>query len=275
MAKLKEKSVRLNKLLKELEDMQSQLIQAEKMASLGNLAIGIAHEINNPVGAISSAANTSRRSIEKVIQFLEESRDLEEMKKDQKFRRALDVLKNNNDIIAMASGRITEITRSLRRFARPEEKEFQEADIHEELESTLILLHHELKDRIEVIKEFGDIPKIDCYPNQLNQVFVNILANSLQAIDDKGCIKIKTSKINDEIMIEISDNGRGIREEDLKNIFDPGFTTKRVGAGTGIGLSISHSIIENHKGEIKVKSELNKGTVFTIVLPEKQEEHST
>ena len=105
--------------------------------------------------------------------------------------------------------------------------------------------------------------------------FVNILANSLQAIDDKGCIKIKTSKINDEIMIEISDNGRGIREEDLKNIFDPGFTTKRVGAGTGIGLSISHSIIENHKGEIKVKSELNKGTVFTIVLPEKQEEHST
>lgn len=275
MAKLKEKSVRLSKLLKELKGMHSKLIQAEKMASIGNLAVGIAHEINNPVGAISSAANTSRRSIEKVIQFLEESRDLEELKKDQKFWRALNVLKNNNDIIAMASGRITEITQSLRRFARPEEKEFQKADIHEELESALTLLHHELKNRIEVIKEFGDIPKIDCYPNQLNQVFVNILANSFQAINDKGCIRIKTLKSNDKIMIKISDDGRGIRKEDLKNIFDPGFTTKGISAGTGIGLSISHSIIKNHKGEIKVRSELNKGTEFTIILPEKQEEHST
>ena len=275
MAKFKERSVQLDHLLKELKDMQSQLIQTEKMTSLGNLAVGIVHEINNPVGAISSAANTSKRSIEKVIKFLEENRELEGLKKDQKFWRALNTLKNNNDIITMASERITEIIKSLRRFAGPEETEFQEADIHEELENTLILLHHKLKDRIEVIKEFGDIPKIQCYPNQLNQVFVNILANSLQAIDDKGYIKIKTSKSNDKIMIRISDNGRGIREEDLKNIFDPGFTTKGVGAGTGIGLSISHNIIKNHKGEIKVRSETGKGTEFTVILPVKQEVRST
>jgi signal transduction histidine kinase len=273
MVTFKEKSIQLNQLLKELRDMQSQLIQAEKMASLGNLAVEVVHEINNPVGAISSAANTSHRSIEKVIKLLDESRDLKGLKKDQKFWKALNTLKNNNDIITMASERITEIIKSLRRFAGPEETEFQEADIHEELESTLILLYHGLKERIEVIKEFGDIPKIHCYPNQLNQVFMNIIANSLQAIDDKGYIKIKTSKSNDKIMIKISDNGRGIRKEDLKNIFEPGFTTKGVEAGTGIGLSISHDIIKNHKGEIEVKSEKGKGTEFTIILPIKQKEN--
>jgi signal transduction histidine kinase/ligand-binding sensor domain-containing protein len=270
-----DKKRQLESAFQELKDAQSQLAQAEKMASLGNLAAGIVHEINNPVGAINSAANTSHRSIDKVIRALDEGKDLEEIKEDQSFKKALNVFISNNDVITMASERITEIIQSLRNFARLEEADFLEADIHEGLESTLTLLHHELKNRIEVIKEFGDIPKIYCYPNQLNQVFVNILANASHAIEDKGIIKIKTSRSDDKIVISISDDGKGIKEESLKKIFDPGFTTKGVGVGTGLGLSISQNIIKNHKGEIKVKSELGKGTEFTIILPIKQEDHPT
>jgi signal transduction histidine kinase/ligand-binding sensor domain-containing protein len=270
-----DKKRQLESAFQELKDTHSQLAQAEKMASLGNLAAGIAHEINNPVGAINSAANTSHRSIDKVIKALEEGKDLEEIKKDQYFKKALDVFISNNDVITMASERITGIIQSLRNFARLEEADFLDADIHEGLESTLTLLHHELKNRIEVIKEFGDIPKVYCYPNQLNQVFVNILANASHSIKDKGTIKIKTSKSDDKIVISISDDGKGIKEENLKKIFDPGFTTKGVGVGTGLGLSISYNIIKDHKGEIRVTSELGRGTEFTIILPIKQEEHST
>jgi signal transduction histidine kinase/ligand-binding sensor domain-containing protein len=270
-----DKKKQLESAFQELKDTQSQLAQAEKMASLGNLAAGIAHEINNPVGAINSAANTSHRSIDKVIKALEEGKDLEEIKEDQYFKKALNSFISNNDVITMASERITDIIQSLRNFARLEEADFLEADIHEGLESTLTLLHHELKNRIEVIKEFGDIPKIYCYPNQINQVFVNILANASHSIEDKGTIKIKTSKSDDKIVIRISDDGKGIKEENLKKIFDPGFTTKGVGVGTGLGLSISYNIIKDHNGEIRVKSELGRGTEFTIILPIKQKDHST
>ncbi len=269
------KKKQLESAFRELKNTQSQLVQAEKMASLGNLAAGVAHEINNPVGAINSAANTSHRSIEKMIKALEEGKDLEEVKEDRYFKKALNVLISNNDVITMASERIKEIIKSLRNFARLEEADFLEADIHEGLESTLTLLHHELKNRIEVIKEFGDIPKIYCYPNQINQVFMNILANASHAIEDQGTIKIKTSKSGDKIVVSISDDGRGISEENLKRIFDPGFTTKGVGVGTGLGLSISYNIIKNHKGEIKVRSELGKGTEFIIILPIIQEGHPT
>jgi signal transduction histidine kinase len=171
----------------------------------------------------------------------------------------------------MGSERIDRIIHSLRNFARLDEAEFQEADIHEGIESTLTLLHHKLKDRIRVVKQFGDIPKIQCYPNQLNQVFMNMLTNSYQAIEDGGTITIATSRRGSELVVSIADDGKGIRKEDLNRIFDPGFTTKGVGVGTGLGLSISYNIIKSHSGEIKVESEIGKGTVFTITLPIEQD----
>jgi signal transduction histidine kinase len=265
------KNRQLKSALHELKEVQSQLVQAQKMASLSNLAAGIVHEINNPVGAIKSAANTSSRSLSKVIMTLEESRDLKGVKEDKNFMKALNILKSNNSITKMATERITKIIQSLKNFARLDEPEFQEADVHEGLESALILLHHEMKNRIKVVKKLGDVSKIYCYPIQLNQVFMNVLANAVQAIENKGTITIRTSKSDSKIIISISDNGIGIKKENLKKIFDPGFTTKGVGGGAGLGLSISYNIIKTHKGEIKVNSEEGKGTEVIITLPIKQE----
>ncbi len=270
-----DKNRQLESAFQDLKDTQAQLAQAEKMASLGNLAAGIAHEINSPVGAVKSAANTSQRSIEKVIEALEGSNDLEKTRGDRNFRMALEILKTNSDIIVMGSERINRIIHSLRNFARLEEADFQEADIHEGIESTLTLLHHQLKNRIKVVRQFGSIPKIQCYPNQLNQVFMNMLVNASQAIEHLGTITIRTSVDDGRVVVGISDDGTGIKRENLKRIFDPGFTTKGVGVGTGLGLSISYNIIKNHNGEIRVESEPGKGTAFTITLPIKQEGHST
>ena len=167
----------------------------------------------------------------------------------------------------MASERIAKIVKSLKNFARLDESEFQKADLHEGLDSTLTLLEHELKNRIEVNKHYGTIPELACYPNQLNQVFMNIMANAIQSIHEKGTITISTGTENGNIVIKIHDNGVGIDEKHIGQIFDPGFTTKGVGVGTGLGLSISYNIIKKHNGEIKVESELNKGTAFNIILP--------
>ena len=264
--------IELLKAHEELNQTQALLVQSEKMASLGTMAAGVAHEINTPVGAVSSASDTSRRSIDKVIETIDEGRDLDDIKKDSKFKLALENLKNNNDVIVMASERITKIVKSLRSFARLDEAEFKEADIHEGLDSTLTLLHHKTKDKIEIVKDYGDLPQIQCYPHRLNQVFMNILNNASQAILDKGTIKIETSKKKNEIYVKIIDDGEGIKKEILKKIFDPGFTTRGVGVGTGLGLSISYNIIKDHNGEIKVKSEEGKGTEVIIILPIKQTE---
>ncbi|MFC2170323.1 sensor histidine kinase, partial [Acidobacteriota bacterium] len=274
-AELAEKNRQLELAFQELKDAQTQLAQAEKMASLGNLAAGIVHEINSPVAAIKSGADTSHRLIKKVNRELKEIGEPKGIKENKETWKVLDVLESNNNIAMMACERIMKIIQSLKNFARLEQADFKEADIHEGLESTLTLLHHETKNRIKIVKKFGNIPRIFCYPNLLNQVFMNILANATQAIEDKGTITIKTSKNNDDISISISDNGKGIKKKDLKHIFDPGFTTKGVGVGTGLGLSISHNIITNHKGQIKVRSEIDKGAEFVVTLPIKQERLST
>ena len=173
----------------------------------------------------------------------------------------------------MPSERITKIVRVLKNFARLDEAEFQEADIHEGLDSTLTLLNHQIKDRVDVVKDYGDIGKIQCYPNRLNQVFMNVLNNASQAIQERGTISIKTSIEKGKVNIRIVDDGEGIKKENLEKIFDPGFTTRGVGVGTGLGLSISYNIIKDHHGEIKVKSDLGKGTEILIILPMKQKEY--
>jgi len=262
---LRDKNKRLEVALSELKETQKQLIIQEKMASLGNLVAGIAHEVNNPIGAVASASDVSARCIEKIKSLLNGD-DHEPLAENKQFLRSLQMLEDNSKVSKLASERIARIVKSLKTFARLDEAEFQEANLHEGLDSTLTLLHHETKNRIEIVKEYGSIPMVECYPNQLNQVFMNILINAIQAIEGKGTITVRTYVEDNEVKIQIADSGRGIPPDKLDKIFDPGYTSKSRGIGTGLGLSISYSIIEKHSGRIEVESEVGKGSTFTISL---------
>jgi signal transduction histidine kinase len=187
--------------------------------------------------------------------------------KDPALAKLFGSIENLNKVSKIASDRIVKIVNSLRTFARLDQAEMDTVDIHEGIDSTLTLVHHELKRRIEIHKDYGDVPKISCYPNQLNQVFMNILINASHSIEYRGDIYIKTYTKNNKAIIEIKDTGMGIPKENLKRIFDPGFTTKSKGIGTGLGLSIVYQIIEDHNGSIEVESESGKGTMFRIMLP--------
>ena len=250
----------------ELRETQSQLVQSEKMASLGSLVAGIAHEINTPVGAIKSMHDTLMRAVAKLRRRLEE-RFPDDLMDDRQIRMAFDIIGDANEVIETGASRVTEIVRRLRSFARLDEAELKKIDIHEGLEDTLTLVHHEIKHHIKINRDYGKLPPLSVYPGRLNQVFLNILNNARQAIEGKGEITIKTWEEYRKAHIAISDTGAGISGENLKNVFDPGFTTKGVGVGTGLGLSICYKIIQEHRGEIKVESEVGKGTTFTIVLP--------
>jgi signal transduction histidine kinase len=269
---LGDKNRDLEDALDQLKDAQQQLVMREKMASLGNLVAGVAHEINNPVGAVKSAADTTARSIEILRGTLAEAADLAALTDNKKFHTAMEVLKNNNDVTLTASDRIAKIVHSLKNFARLDEAEFQKADVHEGLDSTLTLLHHALKGRVEIEKSYGALPLIQCYPNQLNQVFMNILSNAEQAIEGKGSIRIATEYKGENVTVRFSDSGRGIPADKLNRVFDPGFTTKGVGVGTGLGMSISYNIIQKHNGRISVESKTGEGSTVTITLPVKQDE---
>lgn len=251
---------------KKLKETQAQLVQSEKMASLGTLVAGVAHEINTPVGAISSMYDTQVRAVERLKATLNtiSTGDTEEHQKvDDLFK----IIEDANRVIASGTDRVTNIVRRLKSFARLDEAELQTVDIHEGIEDTLIIVHHELKHKAVVERNFGDIPPIPCYPRQLNQVYLNLLVNAIQAIEDKGTITISTFTKNDHAYIQFKDTGVGIPDEALNKIFDPGYTTKGVGVGTGLGLSICYQIVKDHHGDILVESKVGKGTTFTIILP--------
>lgn len=254
---------------RELRDKQSQLVQSEKMAALGSLVAGVAHEINTPLGALHSNTDTLSRTFAKVRSILDSPDTPKEVREDPDLRRLLDAIDSLNSVSHTATGRIVTIVDTLRKFARLEEAERKDADLHEGIDSTLTLVHHQLKNRISVVKNYGDLPLIRCYPDNLNQVFMNLLVNAAQAIEGKGEITITTGLRDpgDEVVVEIGDNGKGIEPENLSRIFDPGFTTKGAGVGTGLGLSIVYQIIKDHSGRIDVESEPGKGTTFRIVLP--------
>jgi len=237
------------------------------MASLGQLVAGIAHEINTPVGSINSNNDILIRSVSKMREFFDCEQCFVEVRENPdvvKLMRVLEEINHNNRI---ACDRIINIIRSLRNFARLDEAERRRVNIHEGLDSSLILVHHQLKNRIEIVKDYGDLPEIECFPNQLNQVFMNLLVNAAQAIPGRGTLTIKTSHLGAEVQVKISDTGVGIPRENMRKIFDPGFTTKGVGVGTGLGLSICYKIIQDHRGRIAVESEVGRGTTFTITLP--------
>jgi len=272
----------LQKILENLKQAQSQLVQSEKMASLGQLVAGIAHEINNPVNFISAGVDSLSTNLEEIRQVLDiyhkitadnvedKLKEIEELKAKVEYKEAIREINKLIESIKNGTNRTTEIVKGLRTFSRLDEDILKIADIHEGLDSTLILLHNKYKNRIEIVKKYGNIPLIECYPGQLNQVFMNILSNAVDAIDDKGTITISTSISDRFIKVSIKDTGQGIPENIKEKIFDPFFTTKGVGKGTGLGLSITQSIIEKHKGSISIKSEDGKGTEFIILLPVKQ-----
>jgi len=247
--------------------LQKELIQSDKMASIGLLLAGIAHEINTPIGSINSNNDILIRSVGKIRDFLNCTECPPAVRENPEVMKIMKVLEEINQNNRMACDRIMNIIRSLKNFARLDDSEKKKVNIHDGLDSTLTLVHHQLKGRIQVIKEYGDLPEIECYPSQLNQVFMNLLVNAEQAMPERGTLRIKTSRDGDFVRIMISDTGVGIAKENLRRIFEPGFTTKGVGIGTGLGLSICHKIIQDHHGKIEVESEVGKGTTFTLTLP--------
>lgn len=251
---------------KTLKETQAQLVQSEKMASLGSLVAGIAHEINTPIGAVSSMHDTLFRTLEK-LKGICKSTLPGDRKQQPSLKSAFKIIDDSNRVIRSGTERVINIVRRLKSFARLDEAELKTVDIHEGLEDTLILIHHEIKHNITVKKNYGDVPPISCFPGQLNQIFLNLFINSKHAIKGKGTITITTFTKDNKAHIAIKDDGVGIPKENLKKIFDPGFTTKGRGVGAGLGLSICYQIIQDHRGEIKVESELGKGTTFTIILP--------
>lgn len=255
-AKLYEKDAKtvaeLQNTLTELKDTQLQLINSEKMASLGQLIAGVAHEINTPLASISS----NNSIISKIIKKM----DGDEM---------VETLKEINELDKEAVMRISNMVKSLKKFVRLDESELQEADINKELDLTLDLIRHETKNRIEVIRNYSELPLIKCYPNMLNQVFMNILINACQSIEKNGQITITTEFNGNDLTVKIKDSGKGIDADKVNKIFTAGYTTKGVGVGTGLGLAISEKIIQKHEGKISVKSEPNKGSEFVITIPSK------
>lgn len=228
-------------------ETQLQLVNSEKMASIGQLVAGVAHEINTPIASIKSNNEIAQQLISKLPDGSKE------------------LLQEINSIDREAIARINGIVVSLRKFVRLDEAELQEADINKELDLTLDLLWHETKNRITVVKNYGELPPVKCYPNILNQVFMNILVNAIHAIKGEGIITIGTSFAHKNLVVKIKDTGCGIKEP--QKIFDLGYTTKGVGVGTGFGLAISQKIIEKHRGKIDVKTKINEGSEFTITIP--------
>ncbi|MBM2833900.1 MAG: hypothetical protein HW406_1061 [Candidatus Brocadiaceae bacterium] len=274
--KLENANKQLVSILGELKKTQLQLFQSEKMASLGQLAAGIAHEINNPVGYISCNLELMQNYL---VALKTLQTEIEKLKTDPSFAKLQKTVADVNldkVVERMEKGmreslegtvRIKNIIDALRIFTYKEGDTFELANINTEIEHTLNILCNEIKHKSELIKVYESIPLIRCNRYQLGQALMNIIMNALQAIKEKGAIKITTYQKENDIYIEISDNGIGIPEQNLPKIFEPFFTTKEVGKGTGLGLSFAYNIIKNHNGTIKVNSKINEGTTFTIKLP--------
>jgi signal transduction histidine kinase len=239
------------------------------MAILGQLTAGIAHEINNPIGAIKSSADILSRSVKKMNEFVETSNKIEDIS-NQPFQKTISILEVNSRTLLVAADRIASIVGSLKNFARLDEADFKKADIHEGLESTLTLIQHELKKGITIDKSYGSLAPIYCFPNQLNQVFMTLLRNAAQAIEEEGRISIQTGAENSNVFVRISDTGKGIPPEIRKSLFQLAFTRKTTRVGLGMGLHNAYNIIQRHNGSIHVESEIGKGTEFLITLPSKK-----
>jgi two-component system NtrC family sensor kinase len=266
-------------LIQKLGAAQNQLLQSERMASIGQLAAGVAHEINNPVGFVNSNLGSLQRYVLDMLRLLsayeqaegglpaDTVREIGQIKKD------IDVAFLRDDVVSLLAEsqdglkRVTRIVQDLKNFSHVDEAERQWSDLEAGLESTLRVVWNELKYKAEVVKEFAGIAQIECFPSQLNQVFMNLLVNASHALDGHGTITIRTGQDDSQVWVQVQDTGRGIKPENLPRIFEPFFTTKPVGQGTGLGLSLSYGIVKKHHGQIEVQSELGQGTTFKVILP--------
>jgi two-component system NtrC family sensor kinase len=262
----------------ELERLQSQIIQNEKMASLGQLAAGVAHELNNPAGFIlgnMEVLDECARGVERLLEFYDAMPFTPEMAvRVRQVKEEIDydsTLADLRSIVAdcrEGAERIRDVVQNLRTFSRLDEAEFKKVDIHEGLDSTLRLLSRYYgKGNAALVRDYGALPLVDCYAGQLNQVWLNLLVNAAHAVREGGEVLITTRREGETAVIKISDTGCGIAPESLSRIFDPFFTTKPIGEGTGLGLSVTYSIIERHRGTIAVESQLGGGTAFTVTIP--------
>ncbi|MDY6851512.1 MAG: ATP-binding protein [Thermodesulfobacteriota bacterium] len=286
---VQERTSELESSISDLENTQSQLLQSEKMASIGQLAAGVAHEINNPVGFVKSNLGTLNEYREDLTELLalyesfeekrskaddvlEDTAGQEALGEIQKTKEKIDldfILDDFDKVIDESiegMARVSKIVADLKNFAHAGDDKLEYTDINQGLQSTLNIVWNELKYKADVSTDFGDIPQVNCYPQRLNQVFMNLLVNAAQSIEDRGEIKILTRAKDDQVIISISDTGSGIPPEVMSKIFDPFFTTKEVGKGTGLGLNVAYNIIQGHKGTIEVDSVVGKGTTFTITL---------
>ncbi len=290
MLQVQAKNEKLEDALQKVKQTQAQILQSEKMSSIGQLAAGVAHEINNPIGFVSSNLRTLSDYQGDISSIITQNRTLITDLKETISRENLpsNVTEQVGQIMALetkvdldfiladipeligdcqeGTERVKNIVLNLKDFAHPGEDKAQVTDLNKGLESTLNVVWNELKYKATVTKDYGELPLVKCYPQQLNQVFMNILVNAAQAIEDKGEIRIVTWADNGHVKVRISDTGKGIPPESISKIFDPFFTTKDVGKGTGLGLNVAYNIIQKHNANIAVESEVGKGTTFTIRL---------
>jgi two-component system, NtrC family, sensor kinase len=277
-AELRQRNSELTELNEKLSMAQQQLVQSEKLASIGQLAAGVAHEINNPIGYIFSNFGTLQGYLDQLFAVLA---DYEAAAKAGRpavlscSAEDLDYLREDIPALMRESkegiARVRHIVQDLKDFSRVDaNQDWVWANLHEGIDSTLNIVANEVKYKAEVIKEYGAIPDIECLPSQLNQVIMNLVVNAAHAMGaERGriCIRTRTGPGEDQVTLEVEDNGGGIAPENLSRIFDPFFTTKPIGRGTGLGLSLAYGIVQKHAGKISVASELGKGTTFRIELP--------
>ena len=278
---LHEEKLRQEGLIKQLSDVHQQLLQSEKMASIGQLAAGVAHEINNPVAYVNSNLTTLQVYLADMLKILsayeqgEKETTAATQAKVSELKKKIDITFLREDIGKLISEsveglqRVKSIVQDLKDFSHVGESEKQMANIEQGLDSTLNVVWNELKYKTEVIKEYGGIPEIECMPTQLNQVFMNLLINAAQAIEVHGRITLRTGQDGENVWVEVEDTGAGIDPQNMARIFEPFFTTKPVGKGTGLGLSMSYAIVQKHSGRIELRSELGKGSVFRVILPQR------
>lgn len=270
---------------RQLEQAQNQLLQSEKMASIGLLAAGVAHEINNPISYVNSNLGTLKKYLSNIFSMLDKYESALQLTAAP--AQALDELlafkekinleylqRDTKDLLAESLeglDHVKKIVADLKDFSHSESEEtWKSTDVQQVLETCLNMVWSELKYKCEVRKEYSPLPKVFCLPSRLNQVFINLLLNAAQAIKDHGVITLRTGQEGDQVWIEVEDTGEGIDPKNINRIFDPFFTTKPVGQGTGLGLALSYRIIEKHLGRIEVRSKINKGSVFRVWLPVKQ-----
>lgn len=276
------RTMELNKSLADLKSSQEQLIQQEKLASIGHLAAGVAHEIKNPTGYISSNLGTMKKYIAKFAEFIElqdkASQDLppEKITELRQVRKKFKIdflMDDARSLIAECmegAERINKIVEGLKSFSRKEQDSARAVDINECLENALTVAWNELKYKATVEKNYGDLPSVECFSNQLGQVFMNLLVNAAHAIEKQGKITIATRLDGEAVIVSIADTGCGIPKSIQEKIFEPFFTTKEAGVGTGLGLSIIKEIIAKHNGKITVESEEGEGSIFTVSIPIRQ-----